>query len=181
MDYVLVPATSQRLVKVAAELGLQHQGVHNVGPSWYGDAQSLLRLANLSIPVMHHIYSRHFEHRPEGGLVQAWGSGEGWPEWSGGGIAMYATELAANHAFERIERTETLDHHSDTQASVHEAVLQIHCRHGSKDFDKFEFFRTHYDGVDLGSLDKRRVQGYATWLAVSAWRELGGSSGKSEL
>ncbi len=127
MDYVLVPATSQRLLRVASELGLRHQGVHNVGPTWYGDVRSMVHFANLSIPIMHHIYARHFEHKPEGGLVQQWGSGEGWPEWSGGGIAMYATEVAANHIFDSIERTGRMDHHSDTADSVLE-VLQIHCR-----------------------------------------------------
>jgi hypothetical protein len=54
-------------------------------------------------------------------------------------------------------------------------------RHGSQDFDKFKFFKTHYAGVDLGALDLGTVRGYATWLAVRAWQELGGGGGRQEL
>lgn len=33
-EYVLLPSTSQRLYSVAQKLGLQHQGRHNLGPTW---------------------------------------------------------------------------------------------------------------------------------------------------
>lgn len=43
--------------------------------------------------------------------AQNWGGGEGWPEWSGGMGALYATELTANHMFEEIEHSKKLDEH----------------------------------------------------------------------
>ena len=52
-------------------------------------------------------------------------------------------------------------------------VLHIHCRHGDGDFSKFEFFKHHYDTVDLTTLEINVVKDYATLLAVGTWRTLG--------
>lgn len=55
----------------------------------------------------------------------------------------------------------------------HPQVLHIHCRHGDGDFSKFEFFRHHYDNVDLSKLNIRVVRDYAMLLATSTWRGIG--------
>lgn len=83
-----------------------------------------------------------------GGIKQKWGAGEGWPEWSAGIAALYATEVTANHMLSDIEHSRQLDEHGDSELSL-AAVYHIHCRHGDKDFSKFEFFQHHYDTVGV--------------------------------
>lgn len=77
MEYVLLPSTAERLKRIATTtLGLRHRGHHNVGPTWYADAATVVAIANLSIPIMHHIYAREFEQAPGGaGLIQRWQQG----------------------------------------------------------------------------------------------------------
>ena len=45
--------------------------------------------------------------------MQNWLAGEGWPEWSAGMAALYASELAANHLFDDFEASNKLDEHGD--------------------------------------------------------------------
>eukprot|EP00195_Chlamydomonas_chlamydogama_P006615 CAMPEP_0202903444 /NCGR_PEP_ID=MMETSP1392-20130828/24466_1 /ASSEMBLY_ACC=CAM_ASM_000868 /TAXON_ID=225041 /ORGANISM="Chlamydomonas chlamydogama, Strain SAG 11-48b" /LENGTH=389 /DNA_ID=CAMNT_0049590625 /DNA_START=8 /DNA_END=1177 /DNA_ORIENTATION=+ len=172
-EYVVVDTTKQRLKDVSAKLGLTHKGRHNLGPTWVGDASTILTMANYSISVMYHIVKNEFPQLPTGGIAQRWNQGEGWPEWSAGIAAMYATEIAVNHMVKEFDSTDLMDAHGDTTKSVHQ-VIHIHCRHGDGDFSKFEFFNHHYDKADLTSLQPAIVKDYAMLLAVTTWRHLAG-------
>eukprot|EP00798_Chlamydomonas_sp_ICE-L_P016435 gene16435-22652_t len=143
------------LKRISADLGLVHQGQHNLGPMWYGDVASLVTMATYSIPVLYHIITQEFEQLPEGGLAQQWRQGEGWPTWSGGIAALYATEITANHMFQDFEASRKYDTNGDSN------VYHIHCRHGDVDFNKFDFFKHHYDhDKDLSVFDHAIVKGH---------------------
>ena len=59
---------------------------------WVGTPDLIVAMANLTIPVLHHIITNEFEQLPDnGGIKQKWWTGEGFPQWSAGMAAMYAT------------------------------------------------------------------------------------------
>eukprot|EP00955_Chlamydomonas_euryale_P086492 364218-Chlamydomonas_euryale.AAC.12 len=64
-------------------------------------------------------------------------------------------------------------------------VIHIHCQHGDKEFNKFEFFKHHYDAVDIANIDISTVRGYTMKLSVATYRALvgllGGKPAKQEL
>ncbi len=76
MVYVTVPETAARVKHVADRLGLQHRGVHNAGPAWYGDAATVVAVGNLSVPLLYHLLDEHFEKNPDGTWRQNWAQGE---------------------------------------------------------------------------------------------------------
>ncbi|GAX80048.1 hypothetical protein CEUSTIGMA_g7487.t1 [Chlamydomonas eustigma] len=170
-EYGILPATQDRLKRVAKDLGFSHKGRHNLGPTWVGEPATIIAMANYTIPVMHHIITKEFEQLPGGGIAQKWYQGEGFPLWSAGMAAMYATEIVANHFVDRFESTYLMDMHGDSNLTTDE-VLHIHCRHGDGDFNKYDFFKHHYEHVSVKDLDLRIVKDYATYLAVSSWRAL---------
>lgn len=124
-EYGVLPETRARLVRVADDLGFRHKGRHNLGPTWLGDAATIIDMANRTIPVLHHIITREFEQLPEGGIKQQWLKGEGFPLWSAGMAAMYATELIANHFIEHFDSTLLMDMHADSSLSVDEVRVGI--------------------------------------------------------
>ena len=179
-EYALLPETRERIREVAGRLGLIHRGRHNLGPAWIGPTRSILEMANRSLSVLYHILTEEFEQLPCGGVKQNYMKGEGFPLWSAGMGAMYATELIANHFIEPdFTSTLMMDHHGDSLLSTNDEVLHIHCRHGDGDFSKFEFFHHHYDRVDLNKLDPSIVKDYATLLAAGTWRSLNTGSNKA--
>ena len=91
----------------------------------YGDVKTMITMANVSISVMHHVVTKEFEQRPGGGIAQQWGKGEGWPEWSGGIAAMYATEITANHMMAEFESSDKYDVHGDSDARVSEVRVWL--------------------------------------------------------
>lgn len=92
-EYALLPQTQARIQEVARTLGLVHKGLHNLGPAWLGPTQSIIDMANRSLSVLHHILTEEFEQLPGGGVKQQYMKGEGFPLWSAGMAAMYATEV----------------------------------------------------------------------------------------
>ena len=63
---------------------------------WVGTPAVIIAMANLTIPVLYHIITKEFEQLPGyGGIKQKWYQGEGFPLWSAGMAAMYATGV--NH------------------------------------------------------------------------------------
>ena len=91
-------------------------------------------------------------------------------------------EMIANSLIDDFESTYLMDAHGDSSLSTEE-VWHIHCRHGDGDFSKFEFFKHHYDHVDLAKLKVTIVKDYATLLAAGTWRAINGAkqSSKDEL
>ena len=49
--YGVLEATRTRLRRVAADLGLVHGGRHNLGPTWLGTPETVITMANATIPV----------------------------------------------------------------------------------------------------------------------------------
>ncbi|KAG2501633.1 hypothetical protein HYH03_000138 [Edaphochlamys debaryana] len=174
MPYTPHPTTGERLRAVAASLGLTHAGIHDIGPTWYGDVPTLLALASASLPLVHHLLDRHFDKAPDGSWRQNWAQGEGWPLWSKDMAVMYAPDILLSHMVQHWERSKKYDVHGDSERYTF-ALYHIHLQHGDGDFSKFEFFKHHYDGRDITQgLDFNLVRDYALWLAVSTWRHVRG-------
>ena len=49
--YGVLEATRTRLRRVAVDLGLVHGGRHNLGPTWLGTPETVITMANATIPV----------------------------------------------------------------------------------------------------------------------------------
>ncbi|KAG1665442.1 hypothetical protein FOA52_005784 [Chlamydomonas sp. UWO 241] len=178
MLYQIENETAARLVRIAGDLGLRHDGRHNIGPTWLGDADTIFELGNRTIPVLYHILTKEFEQVPGGGVAQKFLEGEGWPTWCAGIAAMYATEIVANAQVEAFNVSDRMDVHGDSGWAVDE-VIHIHCQHGDGHFNKFEFLKHHYDSIeDLSAVTLSSVRGYATKLAVSSWRMMTGQPQK---
>lgn len=172
MVYVTVPETAARVKQVADRLGLQHRGVHNAGPTWYGDAATVVAVGNLSVPVLYHLLDEHFEKNPDGTWRQNWAQGEGWPLWSKDIAALYASELVLNGLVQHWEVSDRYDAHGDTERYTF-SLYHIHAQHGDRNFSKFEFFKHKYQDRDINTgLDFHLVKDYTLWLAVSTWRHV---------
>ncbi len=109
------------------DLKLDNRLRHNLGPTWYGDAETMITMANATIAVMHHIITKEFEQLPGGGIKQQFLKGEGWPEWSAGIAAMYATEIVANHMLAEFESSTKYDEHGDSPKPVSEVCMLHSC------------------------------------------------------
>ena len=88
-------------------------------------------------------------------------------------FGLYVAEMVANALIDKFTSTHMMDMHGDSSLTTQE-VWHIHCRHGDKDFSKFEFFKHHYDTTDLSTLNIGIVKDYATFLAARTWRAIGG-------
>ncbi|KAG2453835.1 hypothetical protein HYH02_002042 [Chlamydomonas schloesseri] len=172
MHYTPLPGTGERLRRVAGDLGLRHRGRHDIGPTWYGDARTLVALAQASLPVVYHLLDEEFEAAPDGSWKQNWVAGEGWPLWSKDMAVMYAPDIVLNHLVENFAISNKYDVHGDSERYTF-SLYHIHCQHGDGNFSKFEFFKHKYYDRDITTgLDFNLVKDYALWLAVSTWRHV---------
>lgn len=77
MQYTPLKATRERLQSVAAGLGLRHHGRHDIGPTWYGDAATLVAVAVASLPLVHWLLDREMgPHNEDGSWRRNWAEGE---------------------------------------------------------------------------------------------------------
>ncbi|KAG2434028.1 hypothetical protein HXX76_007757 [Chlamydomonas incerta] len=174
MHYTPLPGTSERLQRVAGDLGLRHRGRHDIGPTWYGDVRTLVALAQASLPVVHHLLDAEFDTHADGSWIQNWVAGEGWPLWSKDMAVMYAPDIVLNHLVDDFVISNKYDVHGDSERYTF-SLYHIHCQHGDGNFSKFEFFKHKYYDRDITTgLDFNLVKDYALWLAVSTWRHVVG-------
>jgi hypothetical protein len=146
----------QRLRNIAAEYGLNHRGVTNIGATWYGPTQLVRRTAAFTEMLAKHIITHHFA------------SDEGiWPGWFRGVSVMYASEIAVNHCAPDAEPSALLDVPSTSAESI-ELYPHIHCWHTDKNFSKHLFMAGKYSQDDVEGLDIGTIRDYClafAWLA----------------
>lgn len=130
-----------RLRNIAADFGLQHRGVTNVGSTWYGPTAQVRRAALISEMMTRYILNHYF-------LTE---KGE-WPGWFAGVTLLYAGEIAVNHCAPEGQLSNLLDAGSTSDIVVTE-LPHVHCWHTDDKFSKHWLMSGRYsreaDGRDL--------------------------------
>lgn len=160
--YASDDSVCQRVRDVAAEYGLVHRGMTNIGSTWYGPTAVVRRAAGFAEMLTRHLLTHHFASEP----------GE-WPGWYRGVALKYAGEIAVNHCAPDAQRSELLDAPSTSSESI-DRYAHIHCWHTDQMFSKHTFMRGGYARDDTKTLDKNVIRDYCLALSVQslAQREL---------
>lgn len=133
----------KRLMEISAKLGLHHQGVHDIGSTWFGISDVIVEAGKLTSNLTIHLFKNEFNPKLPGlekipFVKDPLGK---WPEWWKPVASMYAGEMAVNHLLKsdisHLSRG-TLDSDSCSTVNVWKK-LHIHCWHNPCDFNKFKF------------------------------------------
>ena len=125
--------TKKRLKEVAKKMKYNHYNIFNVGATWYGNSEEIIKLGKLSYSITKHIYNNEFLHYHPG-----------WDEWYIGVSSMYGSELAANHLFgTKLEKSNLIDGHASSSENI-DTVLHVHCWHDSDFYSKFAYIEGKY-------------------------------------
>jgi len=140
---------------VAAEFGLSHRGLHNIGATWHGPTAQVLAVGRLMVPLMKYFITVEFNRR----------HGK-WPGWYRGVSSMYASEIAINHLIDAVRiEPDQLDFPSTSGEPI-DGHPHIHCWHTGELFSKRHFEAGLYRGLDLGGLDTTIVKAYCLHMAM---------------
>jgi hypothetical protein len=146
-------AVRPMLGAIAADFGLVHRGLTNVGVSWYGPTALVRRVSALAEMLARYILERYFATDPGA-----------WPGWYRGVTHKYAGELAINHCVPEAQKTEWLDVASTSRASTR-AYPHIHCSHTDEKFSKHWFMGGRYTDADAQHLDLDVIADYCMAMA----------------
>ncbi|CAK4693523.1 hypothetical protein LEN26_009755 [Aphanomyces euteiches] len=84
--YMIENFTKTKIQELATDLKLTHQGVFNVGSTWFGHSMLVLLMANKMMDV-----AKFILESPKYNVDM------GWPTWHIGVTSMYAGEIVVNH------------------------------------------------------------------------------------
>tara|TARA_R110001583_G_scaffold2390_1_gene17380 strand:- start:1111 stop:2763 length:1653 start_codon:yes stop_codon:yes gene_type:complete len=122
------PEARIKLAKILKKNNLTDQNIHNIGSTWYGPSDLIVKYASNAIKFCKYLIKYNFsEHE---GI---------WPQWYAGVITMYAGHLALNSSPLKIIQTNKFDYPSTSQNDAAECYT-IHCWHTDNFFSK-----AHYD------------------------------------
>ena len=152
--YVNDQATKDNLFQAAKDFGLRHRGLHNLGSTWYGPAEQVLQVGELTAQLTHKFLDEYFLED----------EGE-WPGWFRGVALLYAAEIAVNHLLDDVQRSPLQIDHPSTSNGLITDHAHIHCWHTDEIFSKFAFRRGKYKEIDIADLDTTIVRNYC--LAMS--------------
>ena len=150
----------QRLRDIAAQYGLVHRGLTNVGSTWYGPTDVVRRACAFAEMLMKHILTHYF----------ADDDGE-WPGWYRWVTSMYAGEIAVNHCAPDAQPSELLDAGSASTEPT-SRYAHIHCWHTDEKFSKFAFQHGRYTLEDARDLDLSIVRDYCMAMAFRSLSDL---------
>jgi hypothetical protein len=150
----------QRIGRIAAEYGLVHRGLTNVGSTWYGPTELVRRACAFSEMLLKHILTRHF----------ASDTGE-WPGWCRGVALLYAGEIAVNHCAPDARTSDLLDGLSTSKRSTLQQP-HIHCWHTDDKFSKHWFMSRRYTLEDAQNLDPDVVADYCMEMSFRSLADL---------
>jgi hypothetical protein len=158
------PYANRRLREVSWKLGLRHQGVHNIGSTWFIEPSLLLRCTTLLLAVAQHLLEHEYT-APEP---------ISWPQWWPGVTSMYAGEIALNH-FVDAEGIHRVPNLLDVPSSaVTDSILRVphlHCWQTDDPFSKFFYLKGSYrewtPSQWEGWWTNRTARGYAFFIALS--------------
>jgi SAM-dependent methyltransferase len=155
-EYVHDDDVRHTLGAIAADFGLVHRGLTNVGVSWYGPTALVRRVSALAEMLAQYILRRYFATDP--GV---------WPGWYRGVTHKYAGELAINHCVPEAQKTEWLDASSALRASTR-VYPHIHYGHTDEKFSKHWFMGGRYTDADAQHLDLDVIADYCMGMAFRA-------------
>jgi hypothetical protein len=162
-NYVHMEFTQNQLKGVAKKLGLRHQGIHNLGSTWFGKPEIVAKLSEATLWICKHFILDEFGPNVE----------NSWSKWWRGVTLLYAAELAINdmlNASEFVSLRDRIDYESTSGAALdaNGGIPHIHCWHTEERFSKIKFKDGLYtpDKFNETDLDITIVRDYCTWIAV---------------
>jgi hypothetical protein len=164
--YVNDELTRANLRRVAAEIGLTHVGLHNLGSTWYGRTEDILAVAAWTEQAT---YAALRSFPPDDKGV--------WPSWYAGVCLLYGSEIALNHWMHATGGQVRLDAaRFDFPASSPDLLgmqCHAHCWHTDDPFSKFRFQAGYYGQADLCDLaGEGSVRAHCLRIALAACPEL---------
>ena len=150
----------RRIRGIAAQYGLVHRGLTNVGSTWYGPTEVVRRASAIAEMLTKHILEHHFT-TDDGG----------WPGWYRGVALLYAGEIAVNHCAPDARRSAMLDVRSTSQDPV-SGCVHIHCWHTDDRFSKHAFVAGRYTLADARDLDLEVVRDYCMAMSFRSLCDL---------
>ncbi|ETV95976.1 hypothetical protein H310_10632 [Aphanomyces invadans] len=130
--------TKGRIKELAADVGMTHQSVYNVGSTWFGNASVVLEMVPKMLDV-----AKFILESPKYGVDQ------GFPRWHVGVASMYAGEVVVNHFIPKQDVWLNMES-IDINCNGHErtaAVYHSHCWPGDQyigHFNKWAYERGEY-------------------------------------
>ena len=166
--------TAAKLKFLSEEMGMKHLARgHNIGSTWYGPAEEVVAVGELSVEIGRYLIEVEFAHQPcywfrqsvdadfansscETSAEYGWSLG-----FYPGVITMYSGELAINHLYtlanktlpgksfsKQNPKTPALDCNTIHIQSVCDTAV-LHTFHNDNMFSKFAFEAGHYDKVNV--------------------------------
>lgn len=154
--------TQQMLIGWSRELGLRHNGVHNVGETQFGPTDIVLDVCRLTTDVTVELLNRAFTNATPN---------QGWPRWHRGVASMYGLELAINHLVPEVELNPLIGYSSSDAGNV-QSVQHIHCQHTDSMFSKFAFDRGLYQFLNVTGWDTSDVRAWSLSMALRGPRKI---------
>ncbi len=152
--YVHTDAVRARLKAVAARLGLQHRGTHNIGSTICGPGRLVRQVCIKAMEISSYLLEHEFRD-----------GGEPWPHWFKGVVLMYAGEIAVNHLVDDFVLTDQLDKDSTSTDAV-DSAYHIHCWLTREPFSKLDHEDGKYAGLKREQLNPNIIRDYCMLLAL---------------
>lgn len=149
-----------RIRALAAEYGLNHYGITNVGSTRYGATADIRRACAFSEMLTKRLLNQEF-FKDEGG----------WPGWYRGVALLYASEIAVNHCAPDAHGSHLLDARSTDRVPI-ENYAHIHCWHTDANFSKHRFMNGQYTHEDTENLDLSLVPDFCMALSFQSLDDL---------
>ncbi|KAF0700159.1 Aste57867_9287 [Aphanomyces stellatus] len=153
--------TKPQLLQLVRDLNLTHQGLFNIGSTWFGNATLILDLIPHMLDVAKFILTS-----------PVYGVEKGWPLWHVPVTSMYAGEITVNHfvpAANLLINDETFDVNAVDGTAI-ATLYHIHCWPSVYQgyFDKWAFKRGEYttEKYPRASLDTSIVRDYIMTMAL---------------
>lgn len=147
----------KRLKDIAKKLGYKHKGKFNIGATWYGDGNLIIKCSEITLKVLKIILGNFFKN------------GEGkWPGWFRGVASMYASEIAINHVVDDFIISDKFDSRCDSKNSwKDDGIYHIHSWYTDDIYSKNNFINNIYDNIDLNTLNTEKTNEYCLKIALS--------------
>jgi hypothetical protein len=140
----------------AAEYGLMHRGITNVGATWYGPTPMVRRACAIAEMLTKHL------------LTNAFAEDEGGCDGRYRGAALrYAGEIAVNHCAPEAQCSALLDALSTSPEPIGRFPL-IHCGNTDECFSKHRFTAERYAHDDFRGLDLEIISDYCMAMSVGS-------------
>ena len=121
----------KKLPEIMSRLGLKDQNIANIGSTWLGTTENMIRQGARTLDYVSYFLKNEF---PQEGK---------WPQWYAGVILLYAGHVAINSSGLDIIKTDKFDYYSTSDQKARE-YYSLHCWHTDKFFSKFAFGANKY-------------------------------------